>query len=65
MIEKNDPNRRKLCDKVIQTINEQNIKYIYLQFTDIHGILKSFEISSMDSFMDWSHSCVCFSSTIS
>jgi len=46
LIEKNDPNRWKLCDKALETIKEQNIKYIYLQFTDIHGILKSFEISS-------------------
>jgi glutamine synthetase len=55
MIEKDDPNRWKLCDKAIETINEQNIKFIYLQWTDIHGILKSFEINSKrieDSLQD-------------
>lgn len=46
MIDKKDPNRKKVCDSVCSTIEEQNIKFIYLQFTDIHGILKSFEINS-------------------
>jgi glutamine synthetase len=53
MIEKDDPNRWKLCDKVIETVKEQDIKFIYLQFTDIHGITKSFEINAkrIDDFM--------------
>ncbi len=46
MIEKDDPNRWKICDKVIETVKEQDIKFIYLQFTDIHGIVKSFEINA-------------------
>ncbi len=46
MIEKNDPNRKKICENVIETVKEQDIKFIYLQFTDIHGIIKSFEINS-------------------
>ena len=46
MIEKNDPKRKELCDKVIETVKEQDIKFIYLQFTDIHGIIKSFEINA-------------------
>ena len=46
MIEKDDPKRKELCEKVIETVKEQDIKFIYLQFTDIHGIIKSFEINS-------------------
>ncbi|MFX1498511.1 MAG: type I glutamate--ammonia ligase [Promethearchaeota archaeon] len=46
MIEKDDPKRKELCDKVIEKIKEEDIKFIYLQFTDIHGIIKSFEINS-------------------
>lgn len=53
MIDKNDPDRWKVCDKVIETVKEQDIKFIYLQFTDIHGIIKSFEINSkrIEDFM--------------
>ena len=53
MIEKDDPNRWKLCDKVIETVKEKDIKFIYLQFTDIHGITKSFEINAkrIEDFM--------------
>ena len=46
MISKDDSKRKELCDKVIETVKEQDIKFIYLQFTDIHGIIKSFEINS-------------------
>ena len=46
MIEKDDPKRKELCDKVIDKVKEEDIKFIYLQFTDIHGIVKSFEINS-------------------
>ncbi|MHA2181639.1 MAG: glutamine synthetase family protein [Promethearchaeota archaeon] len=46
MIEKEDPKRKNVCEDVIETIKEENIKFIYLQFTDIHGIIKSFEINS-------------------
>jgi glutamine synthetase len=46
MIERDDPKRKEICEKVIETVNEQDIKFIYLQFTDIHGIIKSFEINS-------------------
>ncbi|MFX1287490.1 MAG: hypothetical protein ACFFFY_02875, partial [Promethearchaeota archaeon] len=46
MIEKGDPNRKRVCDKVIEQVKEEGIKFIYLQFTDIHGIIKSFEINS-------------------
>ena len=53
MIGKNDPKRKELCEKVIETVREQDIKFIYLQFTDIHGIIKSFEINSkrIEDFM--------------
>ncbi|TFG01552.1 MAG: glutamine synthetase [Promethearchaeota archaeon] len=53
MIEKDDPTRGQLCDKVIETVKEQDIKFIYLQFTDIHGIIKSFEINAkrIEDFM--------------
>ncbi|MHA2398850.1 MAG: type I glutamate--ammonia ligase [Promethearchaeota archaeon] len=46
MIEKEDPKRKEMCEKVIESIKEEEIKFIYLQFTDIHGIIKSFEINS-------------------
>ena len=46
MISIDDPKRKELCNKVIETVKEEGIKFIYLQFTDIHGIIKSFEINS-------------------
>jgi glutamine synthetase len=46
MIEKDDPERKEKCEKVIEKVIEKDIKFIYLQFTDIHGIVKSFEINS-------------------
>ncbi|MEJ2277176.1 MAG: type I glutamate--ammonia ligase [Candidatus Lokiarchaeota archaeon] len=46
MIEKSNPKRKELCEQVIETVKERDIKFIYLQFTDIHGIIKSFEINS-------------------
>jgi len=46
MISKDDSKRKDLCNKVIETVKEEDIKFIYLQFTDIHGIIKSFEINS-------------------
>ncbi len=46
MIERDDPKRKEICEKVIETVTEKDIKFIYLQFTDIHGIIKSFEINS-------------------
>ncbi|MHA1671924.1 MAG: type I glutamate--ammonia ligase [Promethearchaeota archaeon] len=46
MITKNDPKRKDLCELVIEKVKESDIKFIYLQFTDIHGIIKSFEINA-------------------
>ena len=46
MIDKGDPNRKRLCEDIIEQVKEQDIKFIYLQFTDIHGLIKSFEINS-------------------
>jgi glutamine synthetase len=46
MIEKDDSKRKEMCEKVIEKVIEKDIKFIYLQFTDIHGIVKSFEINS-------------------
>jgi len=46
MIEKENPTRKKVCDDVCEKVKEGNIKFIYLQFTDMHGIIKSFEINS-------------------
>ena len=46
MIEKNNPERKKLVDQVLATVNERKIKYAQLEFTDIHGILKSVNIST-------------------
>ncbi len=46
MIEKDDPKRKEICNKVIEKVKENCIKFIYLNFTDINGIIKSFEINS-------------------
>jgi len=46
MIERDDPKRKEMCEQVIETVKDKDIKFIYLQFTDIHGIIKSFEINS-------------------
>jgi glutamine synthetase len=46
MIERGNPKRKEMCEHVIETVKENDIKFIYLQFTDIHGIIKSFEINS-------------------
>ncbi len=46
MIEREDSNRKGICDNVCDVVKEQDVKFIYLQFTDIHGIMKSFEISA-------------------
>ena len=46
MIDKRDPKRKELCEAVIEKIKEEDIKFIYLQFTDIHGLIKSFEINA-------------------
>jgi len=46
MIEKEDPSRKGLCEDVIERVKEEDIKFIYLQFTDVHGLIKSFEINS-------------------
>ncbi|TFF98196.1 MAG: glutamine synthetase, partial [Promethearchaeota archaeon] len=54
MIDKEDPHRKEICEKVIETVKECDIKFIYLQFTDIHGLIKSFEINSkrIEDFME-------------
>lgn len=46
MIEKGNPKRKEMCNVVLNEIKERDIKFIYIQFTDIHGIIKSFEVSS-------------------
>jgi len=35
-------------DEIIKTINEKNVGFIRLQFTDINGLLKSFAVSAKD-----------------
>ncbi|KON26849.1 hypothetical protein AC481_06390 [miscellaneous Crenarchaeota group archaeon SMTZ-80] len=54
MIEKDNLKRKELCEKVIEKVKEEDIKFIYLQFTDMHGIIKSFEINSkrIDEFLE-------------
>src|SRR5271157_2178570 len=46
MMDKDHPDRPKLVEEVLGTITENNIKYAQLEFTDIHGILKSVNISA-------------------
>jgi len=46
MIKKDDPKREEICENIIDTVNKLDIRFIYLQFTDIHGRIKSFEINS-------------------
>ncbi|MHA1819036.1 MAG: glutamine synthetase family protein [Promethearchaeota archaeon] len=48
MIDKEDPNRKKYIDQVIEQIQKDNVNYIRLQFTDIHGIIKSFAVRAKD-----------------
>ncbi len=48
MIDRNDPNRKGIIYDVLKTIEEQDINYVRLQFTDIHGILKSYAVRSKD-----------------
>lgn len=38
--------RKELNKKVIKTVNEKDVKFLYLQFTDIQGVIKSFEVPS-------------------
>ncbi len=46
MIERHDPKRKEIVDRVVKHINSENIKYARLQFIDINGILKSFSVST-------------------
>ncbi len=46
MVDLNDPSRKEIVDRVIQYIQQENIKYARLMFTDINGILKSFSVST-------------------
>ncbi|MCP4761713.1 MAG: glutamine synthetase [archaeon] len=48
MIEKDNPKRKEHIDKVMQSIDDNGINYIVLNFTDINGIIKSFDIRSKD-----------------
>lgn len=54
MIEKDDPNRSKYVDKVTNLLNEEGINYVRLNFTDIHGIIKSFDVRTkhMDRYFE-------------
>jgi len=38
MIERSNPKGKEMCDAVVEKIKEEELKFIYLQFTDIHGI---------------------------
>lgn len=46
MIDLQDPSRGKIVDEVIESIQENEIKFARLQFTDIHGIIKSVGVST-------------------
>jgi len=46
MIEKDSPDRKKQVDDVLAKVSEKKIKYAQLEFTDIHGILKSVNINT-------------------
>lgn len=46
MMDRYDKKRPELVADVLKKIKEQNIKYIWLQFTDLVGTLKSFGVAS-------------------
>jgi len=46
MIDFDDPKRSKCIDQVLARIQEENIKFAHLLFTDINGLLKSFSVST-------------------
>jgi glutamine synthetase len=48
MIEKTDPKRKDLVNKVLETIQKNEINFVRLQLTDINGVLKSFAVRSKD-----------------
>ncbi|MBD3353999.1 MAG: glutamine synthetase [Candidatus Lokiarchaeota archaeon] len=48
MIGKDDPNRKEYVNQVIDRINKKGINYVRLNFTDIHGIIKSFAVRTKD-----------------
>lgn len=40
--------KNKIVDEIIKTINEKNIKFIRLQFSDLNGKIKSFAVSARE-----------------
>jgi glutamine synthetase len=54
MISRDDKKRPELCKEVLKKIADQNIKYVWLQFTDLNGIPKSYGVraSEIESFLE-------------
>ena len=54
MIDRNDKRRPELCQQVLKTIKEKEIKYVWLQFIDINGIPKSYGVraTEIDDFLE-------------
>ena len=48
MIDKKDPKRDEIISEVLGEIKKSRINYVRLQFTDIHGMIKSFAVRSKD-----------------
>ncbi|MHA1340965.1 MAG: glutamine synthetase family protein [Promethearchaeota archaeon] len=48
MIDKDDPKRKEYVNRVIEKLQENNIHYVRLNFTDIHGIIKAFDVRAKD-----------------
>jgi glutamine synthetase len=48
MIERDDPKRAELCKSVIQDMEKKKIEYVWLQFTDLNGIQKSYGVRASE-----------------
>lgn len=54
LIDKKDPKRKEYVAVVFEEVEKFQINYVRLQFTDIHGMIKSFTVSTkeLDDYME-------------
>ena len=54
MITRDDKARTEMVADVLKTIQDKEIKYVWMQFTDLNGILKSYGVSAteMENFLE-------------
>ena len=48
MIARDDKARPEMVADVLKTIQDKEIKYVWMQFTDLNGILKSYGVSATE-----------------